>query len=91
MPVCIFFLTLLLCVLAAFQEKALQKEVDGTLSEVRKKKHDANKAMELLRSLRKLRNLRKESAEKRGMSVVRTHSRNTEHDEKLSKNRESGL
>lgn len=51
------------------QEEILAKEVDGVLSEVRKKKHDANKTMELLRALRKLRHLRKESAKKNGNVV----------------------
>lgn len=46
------------------QEEVLQKEVDQVLSEVHKKKQDANKTMELFRALRKLRQLRKESAEK---------------------------
>nr|XP_054756535.1 programmed cell death protein 7-like [Lytechinus pictus] len=47
------------------QEEVLQKEVDQVLSEVRRKKQDANKTMELFRALRKLRHLRKESAEKK--------------------------
>eukprot|EP00057_Strongylocentrotus_purpuratus_P030441 XP_781692.3 PREDICTED: programmed cell death protein 7 [Strongylocentrotus purpuratus] len=52
------------------QEEELQKEVDQVLSEVHKKKQDANKTMELFRALRKLRQLRKESAEKGGSSFV---------------------
>ncbi|XP_030833056.1 programmed cell death protein 7 isoform X2 [Strongylocentrotus purpuratus] len=53
------------------QEEVLQKEVDQVLSEVHKKKQDANKTMELFRALRKLRQLRKESAEKGGYKAPR--------------------
>ncbi|XP_071492776.1 uncharacterized protein [Diadema antillarum] len=51
------------------QEEALQKEVDNTLSEVRKKKQEVHKSMELLRALRKLRKVKRESAERQGFTI----------------------
>ena len=52
------------------QEAALQKEADSTLFEVRSKKKDADKTLEMLRALRKLRNVRKEAAARKGLSKM---------------------
>ncbi|CAH1254294.1 PDCD7 [Branchiostoma lanceolatum] len=55
--------------LDAKREAELKKEVDDTLSEVRRKQSEATKSMELLRSLGKLRKLRKEANERKGVKT----------------------
>ncbi|KAI8481755.1 response to glucocorticoid [Branchiostoma belcheri] len=51
--------------LDAKREAELKKEVDDTLSEVRRKQSEATKSIELLKSLGKLRKLRKEANERK--------------------------
>eukprot|EP00058_Branchiostoma_floridae_P001219 XP_002586707.1 hypothetical protein BRAFLDRAFT_77467 [Branchiostoma floridae] len=55
--------------LDAKREAELKKEVDDTLSEVRRKQSEATKSMDLLRSLGKLRKLRKEANERKGVKT----------------------
>ncbi|XP_071964230.1 programmed cell death protein 7-like [Antedon mediterranea] len=49
------------------KEKQLQKDIDKTLFEVRKKKKEADKTLEVLRGLRKLRHVRKASSLQKGV------------------------
>ncbi|XP_019624144.1 PREDICTED: programmed cell death protein 7-like [Branchiostoma belcheri] len=55
--------------LDAKREAELKKEVDDTLSEVRRKQSEATKSTELLKSLGKLRKLRKEANERKGVKT----------------------
>ncbi|XP_077989347.1 uncharacterized protein LOC144443680 [Glandiceps talaboti] len=48
------------------REKVLQKEIDETFFDIRQKKSEANKVLNVMKLLRKLRQVRKESAGKRG-------------------------
>ncbi|KAI8478256.1 response to glucocorticoid [Branchiostoma belcheri] len=60
--------------LDAKREAELKKEVDDTLSEVRRKQSEATKSTELLKSLGKLRKLRKEANERKVLAGNFTHS-----------------
>ncbi|XP_072038066.1 programmed cell death protein 7-like [Amphiura filiformis] len=62
----------------AKNEAALQAEADSTLFEVRKKKQDADKTLEMLRALRKLRNVRKEAAAQKGAYTTLESDKNFE-------------
>lgn len=48
------------------QEKELKQAADAVLSEVRKKQADAKRMLDILKSLEKLRKLRKEAAARKG-------------------------
>ncbi|XP_064624807.1 programmed cell death protein 7-like [Lineus longissimus] len=62
----------------AQKEKEMKAGADKTLSEVRKKLSDANKSLDLLRSLKKLRQIRKDSAVRKGMFYPAECDRNFE-------------
>ncbi|XP_033125181.1 programmed cell death protein 7-like [Anneissia japonica] len=64
------------------KEKELQKEIDTTLFEVRKKKKEADKTLEILRGLRKLRHLRNASSKQKG--VVLPASSETVFEKRIS-------
>ncbi|KAG1959533.1 programmed cell death protein 7 [Pimephales promelas] len=49
------------------REKEMKKAADAVLSEVRKKQADAKRMLDILKSLEKLRKLRKEAAARKGM------------------------
>lgn len=65
--------------LAAEMERKMKKEADSILSEVRKKRAEANKMLELVKSIVKLRTLKKHSAETKSLYT------SVESDEKFSK------
>ncbi|XP_048583833.1 programmed cell death protein 7 isoform X3 [Nematostella vectensis] len=48
----------------------VKREAGGVLGDVRKKKSDASKALELIKALRKLRQFRKQEAELKGLSRI---------------------
>lgn len=48
----------------------MKKEADGILSEVRRKLSECSQITQLLNAVEKLRNLRKESARKRGLDFI---------------------
>ncbi len=50
------------------QEKELKMAADAVLSEVRKKQADAKRMLDILKSLEKLRKLRKEAAARKGIT-----------------------
>ncbi len=51
------------------QEKELKMAADAVLSEVRKKQADAKRMLDILKSLEKLRKLRKEAAARKGKTL----------------------
>ena len=53
-----------------FQEKELKAAADETLGEVRRKLSEAEKARDLLKAMTKLRQLRKDAAERKGNLLV---------------------
>lgn len=56
-------------VLQKKREEELKKDADNILSEVRKKIHEAKRAQEKLKVLEKLRQARKDNAQKRGLHI----------------------
>lgn len=55
--------------LSPVQEKELKLAADAVLSEVRKKQADTKRIQDILKSLEKLRKLRKEAAARRGEAI----------------------
>ena len=59
------------------KEKEVKKAADKTLSEVRKKLADANKSLELIKAVTKLRAARKDSMQSKGKKIHEQDNLNT--------------